>query len=160
MRHLVIRYSIYLFTGFSAIFLVAYLFGIAEHHWLRALNGLVHITMLYWLVKQYRQAHPESVNNYLSGTSIGLIASTIGVSAFAAFVYVFLKLDRGFFNEIQAQVPMPEFFTPLSAIAQIGAEGVAVGLIVSYIMVRVVDSRYDHTPSEGKVSKSMPTVTD
>ncbi len=155
MKNLAIKYGFTMFGGFVALFLLAYLFGIAHHHELRFLNGAVHMTFLYLLIRAYRRACPETIDNYVAGVAIGMLASTIGVVAFTVFVFLFLELDPKLFGQLQAQSPQPENFTPFLASLYIAVEGLVVSLIGAYIITRVVDARYDRSPGEGKISKNL-----
>jgi hypothetical protein len=155
MKNLAIKYGLFMFAGFAALFFILYIFGAAEYANLRSLNVFIHFGLMYVLIREYRRAYPETVNNYVKGTIVGMAASMIGAFAFAALVFFTLKLDPVLLGELKSRSPLPEYFTPLNAASFLTVEGTVVGLIGAYIVTRIVDARYDHTPSEGKVSKAM-----
>ncbi|MBK9016764.1 MAG: hypothetical protein IPM82_23290 [Saprospiraceae bacterium] len=155
MQNLAIKYGLVMFGSFIAFFLLAYLFGIAQYHEFRLLNGVIHMTILYLLIRAYRRAFPETLDNYVSGVAVGMVASTIGVLAFTVFVFLFLESAPTLLAQLRERSPMPELLTPFNAAVYISVEGIVVSLIGGYIITRVVDARYDHSPAEGKVSKSM-----
>lgn len=155
MKSLAIKYGLIMFAGLAGLFLVLYIFGAADHANLRSLNVFIHFGVLYALIKAYRQAYPETVNNYVKGTVIGMLASTIGVFAFAALVFFTLELDPILLGQLKGNSPLPEYFTPFNAALYLTVEGTVAAVVGSYIVTRIVDASYDHTPSEGKVSKAI-----
>jgi hypothetical protein len=155
MKKLAIKYGAIMFAGFSALFLLFYVFGVADKVGLRSLNAFIHFGAMYALIRAYRKAYPETIENYIKGTVMGMLASTVGVLAFAALVFFTLELDSGLLAQLKNQTPLPELFTPFNATLYIAVEGLVVSLVGAYIITRIVDARYDHSPAEGKVLKSM-----
>ena len=144
MKNLAIKYGAYLFFGFTGLFLLSHLFGLSDNSWLRVLNGIIHIMTLYYLVKVFRMTHPETVDNYASGTALGVYAGTIGVAAFSVFITLFLAWHPTLLDAIASQMPLGEYLTPVTAGAMILMEGVAVSVIGSYIVTRVIDAQLQH----------------
>lgn len=155
MKELAVRYGLIMFGGFAALFLVFLVFGLAPNYELRWLNGFIHIGVLYMLIRAYRRAYPETRDNYVQGVAVGMVASTLGVLAFAVMVFFTLELDTHLLEELRSRTPMAQYFNPFSASLFITVEGIVVSLIGSYIVTRIVDARYDHSPAEGKISQSM-----
>lgn len=157
MQNLAIKYGIIMFAGFAALFLILYVFGAAEYVNLRSLNVFIHFGVMYALIKAYRRAYPETLDNYVKGTIVGMLASTLGVIAFAALVFFTLELDSNLLGELQARSPMPQYVTPFNSAVYLTVEGLVVSLVGAYIVTRIVDARYDHSPAEGKVTQSITT---
>jgi hypothetical protein len=155
MKKLAIKYGAIMFAGFSALFLLLFAFGVADHVELRSLNAIIHFGTMYALIRAYRKAYPETIENYLKGTIMGMLASTIGVLAFAVLVFFTLELDATLLSQLKSHTPLPEFFTPFNAALYISVEGLVVSVVGAYILTRIVDARYDHSPAEGKVLKSL-----
>lgn len=155
MKTLAIKYGLFMFGGFAALFLVFYALGLASNYELRWLNGFVHLTVLYLLIRAYRKAYPETIDNYVEGVAVGMMASTLGVLGFSAMIFFTLELDPQLLAQLRSQTPLPEYFTPFSASLYITTEGIVVSLIGAYIITRIVDARYDHSPAEGKISQSL-----
>lgn len=155
MKHLAIKYGMIMFAGFAALLLVLYIFGAADHANLRSLNIFIHFSVMYAMVKAYRQAYPETVNNYVKGTIASMLASMVGVFAFAALVFFTLSLDPILLGQLKGHSPLPEYFTPFNAALYLTVEGTVAGLVGAYIVTRIVDAKYDHVPSEGKVSRDI-----
>jgi hypothetical protein len=91
----------------------------------------------------------------MKGTIIGILATALAVFAFAGLVFFTLELDPILLGQMKGHSPLPEYFTPFNASQFIITEGIVVGLVGAYIITRIVDARYDHFPSEGKVSKDI-----
>lgn len=155
MKELVVKYSLTMFGGFAALFLVFYALGLASHPELRLLNGFVHIAVLYLLLRAYRRAYPETIDNYVRGVAVGMVASTFGVLAFTVFVFFTLELDPYLFEQLRSKSPLPEYFNPFTASLYIAVEGIVVSLIGAYIVTRIVDAKYEHANDKGKVNKSL-----
>jgi hypothetical protein len=157
MQSLAIKNGIIMFAGFAALFLILYVFGAAEYVNLRSLNVFIHFGVMYALIKAYRRAYPETLDNYVKGTIVGMLASTVGVMAFATLVFFTLELDSNLLGELQARSPMPQYVTPFNSAVYLTVEGLVVSLIGAYIVTRIVDARYDRSPAEGKVTQSITT---
>jgi len=140
MKKIAILNGLKMFAGFTGLFLIAHLLGLSTKYHLRILNGIIHLGFIYLALRQYRGAFPESNDNYLTGVAIGMYASAVGVSLFCVFMAIYLGIDEKFFTEIQSKVPMPEYFTPVSASILIFVEGIVVSLIGSYLIVRVMNA--------------------
>lgn len=141
MKKIAIKYGLLMWAGFTALFLIMHLLGLSQNANLRLVNGVVHIGFLYLAIKAYRQEHRESVRNYLSGIAVGMYSSAIGIIAFAAFMSVFFFINPGFLESVQGSFFLEKYLTPFTGTIVIVAEGIAVSLIMSYIVTRIVDSR-------------------
>ena len=143
MKKIAIKYGLFMWAGFTALFLIMHLLGLSQNANLRLVNGIVHIGFLYLAIKAYRQEHRESVRNYLSGIAIGMYSSAIGTIAFAAFMFIFFLANPGFLDAVQGGFFLEKYLTPFTGTIIIVAEGLAVSLIMSYIVTRIVDSRME-----------------
>jgi len=154
MQNLAIKYGLMMFAGFTALFLVIYALGWANHVELRSLNVFIHFGVMYALIRQYRRQFPETRDNYIKGTLIGMFASALGIIAFALVVFSTLKLDPILLGQLKGRSPMPEYFTAFNAAQYLIVEGLVVSLVGAYIVTRIVDARYDHSPAEGKITNT------
>ena len=143
MNHLIFKYGLLLYAGFAGLFLVFYFLGLASVVELRALNGVLHFGILYLLIRDYRVERPETIDNYVSGVVVGMMASAIGVVAFTVSMLLFLTINNPFFLELRAKSPLPDYFTPFTASLYIFVEGIAISLIGAYLIARIVDARYE-----------------
>ncbi len=155
MNHLAIKYGIRMFAGFAILFLFFHILGLSHHYELRMLNGAVHLGFLYLLIRDFRREQPESRDNYISAVALGMNASVLAVVAFTFCMFLFLTFNEPFFQKLQAQSPLPEYFRPFTASLYILMEGIAVSLIGSYIITRIVDSRVERRQEmKAKMSQS------
>ena len=95
--------------------------------------------MITLAIREYRKAHPEGLSNYLSGVAMGMYSSLIGVVGFVIFMVLYLSGDSELMAHIQANTPVGDYLNPITASLFILVEGVAVSLIGSYIVTRIVD---------------------
>ncbi len=145
MKKIATNYGLKMFIGFALLFFVAHLLGWSENHYLRILNGFIHITFIYLAIGDYRKTYPESHNNYVSGVSVGIFTSMIGVILFTLSMSAFLTfIDPAFFGRIKAQAPFPAYFNQLTASLFIFVEGVGVSLIGSYLVMRIIDAKREN----------------
>ena len=143
MKTIAIKYGLYFFGGLVAIFLLSYLLGLAANYELRVVNGLLHMVILYYGIKQLRVRQPDTHQNYVSGVAQGMYIGTVGTLLFAIFLILFLLADTRLMIELQYATPLGNFLTPLTAGVFIIMEGIAVSLIGSYLLTRYVDARLE-----------------
>ncbi|PPK85482.1 uncharacterized protein DUF4199 [Neolewinella xylanilytica] len=143
MKTIALRFGLYFFGGLVAIFLLSYLLGLAGNYELRVVNGLLHVTVLYYGIKQLRLKQPDTHQNYVSGVAQGLYIGAVGTVLFTIFTVLFLSADSGLMAELQAATPIGNALTPLTSGVFILMEGVAVSLIGSYLLTRYVDARLE-----------------
>lgn len=129
-------------AGFVALFLLMHEVGQARNYNLRLLNGVIHIALLAAAIREYRRRYPEGYANYISGVAVGLWSSVVGVLTFSVFLFFYLVADVPFMTYIQETVPIGQYLNPFTTCLFIVVEGIAVGLIGSYILTRVIDMTY------------------
>ncbi|TXB63380.1 hypothetical protein [Phaeodactylibacter luteus] len=139
MNKIAIKYGVFLFASFVGLFLLMHEVAQIRDYNLRALNAFAHLGLIYGAIRQYRRENPDSVNNYVSGVVAGMYASIIGVLPFTAFVMFYLIGDTAFMNYIQDTIPIGTYLNPFTASLFVLTEGIAVSLIGSYIVTRVID---------------------
>lgn len=143
MKRIAIRYGLYMFAGFVALFLISAALGLSDNYNLRMLNGLIHLSLLYYAVRAFRAEHPDSIHNYLSGTAQGMYAGMLGALMFTVFMILYLAFNPAFLAELRDITPLGNYLTPITAGAILLLEGLIVSLIGSYIMTRLVDARLE-----------------
>lgn len=148
MTRIAFKYGIFMFAAFTLYFLVMYMLGLGHRSEFRAVNLFFQLGFLYLAIREYRLIHPESAENYASGVSTGLAASMVGVIAFGVFMAVFLGTHPGLMEQVRGTMSIGENLNPVATAAFISVEGVCVGLIGSYILVRVVDG-----PKERRIER-------
>jgi len=142
MRNIAIKYGLWMFVGFTAFFLIMHALGYSQNYYLRLLNAVIHLSLIYVAIKAYREKNEESVSNYLSGVAMGMYASAIGVLLFTIFMYTFLTVNTEFTQSLIAHMELSgKFVLPIGPTAFLLVEGIATSLIGSYIMTRIIDMR-------------------
>lgn len=142
MKKIALRYGLWMLVGFTAFFLIAHLMGFSEKYNLRILNGVIHISLIFMAIRDYRLQHKESVNNYVSGVAMGMYASLIGVLGFTIFMLLYFVANPDFLQALREVNPLGEYLTPITASLFILVEGVAISLIGSYIVTRMIDMNF------------------
>ncbi len=139
MKKIAIKYGLFMLAGFTAFFLIMHLVGQSQNYNLRVFNGVIHIGLITMAIREYRKKHPETYSNYVSGVAMGIYASLIGVLGFTVFMVLYLSGDTEFMNYIKDSMPIGQYLNPITASLFILVEGVAVSLIGSYIVTRIID---------------------
>ena len=142
MRAISIKMGLWMLAGFVSFFLLMYVLGLGHHSELRVFNSIIHIYCLYQAIVAYRNLHPQSVDNYVSGVVQGIGASVIGVVGFTLFMTIFLALNPEYMNQIKGTSQLGPYLHPFTASLFILTEGLAVSVIISYILTRVIDMNF------------------
>lgn len=140
MRSIALRYGAIMFAGFVAYFLLMHATHLSDNYNFRILNGLIHITLMSLAIRRFMKSAPEEFN-YISAAVMGIITSAVGVIPFAIFQLIFLSINTEFMESLRQQVPfVGSYMTPYTSALIILVEGMAVSILASYVVMRVVDS--------------------
>lgn len=139
MKKIALKYGLWMFIGFTVFFLLMHILGLSKNHNLRVFNGIIHISMIYMAIRDFRSQNKSTVSNYVSGVAMGMYVSFIGVLTFALFQFFYLNIDEVFMQSLIADNSVGAYLTPFTASLFIFAEGIAISLIGSYILTRVID---------------------
>ena len=140
MRTIVIRNGVIMAAGFVLYFLLMQAFGLSQNYYFRIFNGLIHITLITLAIKRYKDYYPQDFN-YLSGVTVGVLTSLVGVIPFSIFMLVFLSITPDFMASLQAEAAsIGSYLTPFTASLIVLVEGLAVSVLASYVIMRIVDS--------------------
>ncbi len=142
MNAISIRIGLWMFAGFTAFFLLMYVLGFGHRPEIRVFNIFIQLFCLYRAIKAYYALHPEAIGDYFLGVVQGLRVSVIGVGGFALFMSIFLTMNPELMNTIRQNSSVGEYLHPFTAILFILVEGIAVGAVGSYILMRVLDSTF------------------
>ncbi len=141
MKKIAIKYGLWMFAGFTSFFLLMHLIGQSQNFTLRVFNGVIHLGLVTAAIRTYREEYVGARDNYLSSVAMGIYASVIGVVAFSIFMLLFLIFNPGFLSAIQAKTSFGDYLTPVTSTFFILTEGIAISLIGSYIITRILDMR-------------------
>ena len=137
--------GLWMMIGFILFFLLMHLLGLSDSYNLRIFNGVIHISLMYFAIREFRSEHPDTIGNHVSGTAMGMYASVVGVLGFAIFMVLFLAFSPDFLQQLREAMPMGHYLTPITASVFILMEGIVISLIGSYILTRVVDMNLART---------------
>lgn len=141
------RYGLIMMVGFISFFLLMYGLGLAHNYWLRLFFIVIHLSVLTLGIHTYRQSRENSIDNHVSGVAAGMATSFVGVLGFCIFLFLFLTFESDLMTQINSQFDVDRGVNPVTASAFMFVEGISAGLIGSYILTRLVDSRLsDETP--------------
>lgn len=127
-------YGTLIAIALTIYFFAMYAAGLAHKIELRLLNLVILHAGVYFALKQFRRTHDGHLN-YFRGLTIGVSASTIGVSTFAFILFIFLKIDKDLMNTIIGNEPMGRYLNAYIAAAAIMIEGVMSGLFVTFVLL-------------------------
>lgn len=139
MKHIAFRYGLFMFAGFTAFFLIMHLLRLSENYYLRVFNGVIHVGFLWLALRAWLREHPDPSDDYTSGVVIGMFTSLVGVLPFTIFMVLFLANNPSFLATIQSHSPIGQYFTPVTASLFILVEGIAMSIIMSYLLVRLLE---------------------
>lgn len=143
MKQIAIKYGVWMFSGFTLFFLAMHFLGLSQNYDLRIFNAVIHMFLIYLAIKEFfgTKANTGDIN-YISGVSVGMVTSMVGVVMFTIFMTLFLTASPDFMAKIQKDFAFGEHLSPFSASVFIFVEGVATSLIGSYIITRIIESKW------------------
>ncbi len=139
MTRLVFKYGAYFFLGLLGYFLFMRALGLSENFDFRIFNALIQSIILFFSIKAYALKYSDEFN-YLTGTIAGMKTTLVGVLPFAIIQTINLYINPSFLEMLKDSAPVVgPYLSPVSAGFIILAEGLAAGLIISYLCMRIVD---------------------
>ncbi len=151
---IVIKYGIWFFVGLMAYYLLMQFLGFGDRFDFRILNALIQIVVVYLAIRIYARTNREDFN-YLSGTLVGLNTSIVGLIPFAIFQMINLYLNPSLVETIREIAPVVgPYINPVTGGLIVFSEGLAVGLVLSYICMRVVDLQINSENHEKLIDRS------
>ena len=139
MLKIAIKFGLILALGLTLFFLIMHFLSLSDNYNLRLFNGIIHLTVIYFAMQAGLKSGIISGENYVNSVFLGMLSSFVGVALFAFFQLLFLHFDNVFMAQIKAAFSIGEYLNPWSASMIILVEGVAVSLIGSYIIARVIE---------------------
>jgi hypothetical protein len=141
MLKIAIKFGLILAVSLASFFLIMHFFNLSQNYNLRLFNGIIHLSVIYFALKAGLASGVISGENYVNSVFLGMLSSFIGVAVFAFFQMLFLNFDTAFMAQIQQTVNIGQYLNPYTASLIILVEGVAVSLIGSYVLARVIEMR-------------------
>ncbi len=147
MLQIAFRYGILMFLGFTAFFFLMHLFGLSDVLQLRYFNLIIHLSVLWMVMRVWVRKHPDRFDNYSENVGLGLLTTGVGAGAFAIFLTLFLAASPALMDSIRAQSPrvLADSLNPVMAGVFTFGEGIIAALIGSYVLIRIMEVKYYRT---------------
>lgn len=114
-------------------FLIMKAVGLAEVPSFRYFNFVFMAAGIISAFSYYKKKYSPGGLDYLFGLRLGIRITLTAIIPFAAFMFIYLKMDPGFMQFIISNAAFGEWLTPINAAAAVGFEGFVSGALVSYI---------------------------
>ncbi len=140
MTKIAVKFGLIFFAALLVYFLLMRSLDLSDNFDFRVFNGLFQSVIIYLALRTYSRKFPQDWN-YLTGVITGVLTSLIGVLPFAIFQILHLNINVGFMNHLKENVPyIGQYLNPFYASLIVLVEGMAVGMVLSYICMRIVDA--------------------
>ncbi len=133
-------------TLFIGWFLLMNSLGLAHVSELRYVNFVFLLGGLVYVFHHFKQ--PGHDIEYLPGIGLGFITTAASIVPFAAFLYIYFSyVDTALLEQIKSSSAlMGTYLTPFAIAGAIVMEGLAYGLIVSFVIMQYYKSGFEkHT---------------
>lgn len=129
-----ITYGIIIFVALVAYFFLMKMLGLIRHQELRAFNGVIILVGVILAIAKSKHINNDRIS-YFNGIGCGMLTSLFGVAPFAIFVVFYLLIDVPFLQDIQEKSAFGELINPFTGGFINFIEGMAAGLISSFIVM-------------------------
>lgn len=134
------KYGLLTAIGIIVLFFIMKFAGIVHVIELRALNFFVLAVGVVLALRLFRKTNPDSFT-YLKGLGLGMLTAIIASVLFGLFVFVYTNfLDPAFMQSIVENEPFGQYLNPYIAGVAVTVEGIASGLILSFIVMNYMDT--------------------
>ena len=140
------NYGLRIGAGLVLYFMVMKFAGYLEVVELRLLNLVILVAGVYFALRKFKQTHEDHLN-YFRALVTGVATAAIGSLIFAAFLFLYVKLDTSFMQYIVDHEPMGRFLNPYIASFIVALEGVFSGLLVTFVLINYINT--DEPTQEG-----------
>jgi hypothetical protein len=132
-------YGVFIAIGLIVYFWLAWLLGFINIPELRLFNLVIQTTGIYLAYKQYRRNHEGSLH-YFRAMAIGFVASVIGTSLFAVFLFALFQLNKDLYASIIEDEPLRPYLTVYMSTLAVWAEGVISGAVATFLLTNIMDT--------------------
>jgi hypothetical protein len=132
-------YGLRIALGLIAFFLIMKVAGLAHEVELRLLNVVILVVGVYYALKKFKQTHEDHLN-YFRGLITGVATGAVGSLIFAAFLFIYMKLDSGMMQQVIDHDPMGRYLNPYIAAFIVALEGLFSGLLATFVLLNWVNT--------------------
>ncbi len=134
------KFGLFAALGLIALFFIMKVLGVLHVIELRVLNFFVLAVGVVMALRSFKEQKPQSFT-YLKGLGLGVLTAIIGSVIFALFVFVYTNfLDPAFMQAMVENEPFGQYLNPYIAAVAVAVEGIASGLILSFIVMNYMDT--------------------
>jgi len=129
------KYGLFTFIALAVFFIVMRVVGLAHIVELRMLNFFILAYGVYLGINAFKRKSPDSFT-YLKGLGTGFLTSAIACLLFGLFMFIYIQfIDPAFMDSIRENEAMGRYLNPYIASVAVAVEGIATGMILSFIIV-------------------------
>ncbi len=132
-------YGVFIALGLIVYFWLAKFLGFITIPEFRLFNLVIQTTGIYLACRQFKRTHAGSLH-YFRAITIGFIASTLGTSLFALFLFILFQIDKGLFESIIKDEPLRPYLTVYMAAFAVWTEGMISGGVATFLLTNIMDS--------------------
>lgn len=133
-------YGTLIFFGLLTYFFIAYIFNFVHITEFRILNVAILITGVYYALKQYRRTHRGHMD-YFHAFTVGMATVAIGTLTFAAFLLLYLHIDKHLMRLLREQQAIEVHLNPYIISFTASLEGVFSGMFVTFLLANFLATR-------------------
>jgi len=130
-------YGIFIALALMAYFWIAWLFGFVNIPELRLFNLFIQTGGIYLACKQFKRNHDGRLH-YFRAITIGFLASTIGTSLFAFFLFILFQINKGLYESIIKNEPLRPYLTVYLATFAVWTEGMISGSVATFLLTNIM----------------------
>jgi hypothetical protein len=128
------NYGLRIAAGLIVYFVVMHTVNLGHHVELRLLNLLILGVGIYFALKKFKETHGQHMN-YFRALVVGVATGAIGSVVFAAFMFIYMKMDNSLMESIIQNEPMGHYLNAYMAAFIVALEGVFSGLLVTFVLL-------------------------
>ncbi len=140
------NYGLKITGGLIAYFLLMQVIDKHHHVELRLLNLVIISIGIYYALKKFKNTHEEHMN-YFRGLITGVATGSIASILFAAFLFIYMKLNDSLMQSIIDNEPMGHYLNAYIASFIVALEGVFSGLLVTFVLLNYVGTDEVNDPA-------------
>jgi hypothetical protein len=140
ISNIIFKYGILGSIVFIGVFLIMRALNLINIIELRAINFIAEFFISFFAIYNYKIKLNGKLP-YLEGLLIGFFQAVVAYTLFSGFLYFYLKYyNHNFMVYLQQNAPFGVDLTPLSAALAVHIEGLAIGMIMSFILMQYLKS--------------------
>ena len=110
------------------------------------MNLVILVIGIYYALKKFKNTHEDHMN-YFRGLIVGVATGSIASVVFAAFLFIYMKVNPALLASIQENEPMGRYLNEYMSAFIVALEGVFSGLLVTFVLMNYVDSDEVNDPA-------------